>query len=561
MKRYHEYARDVAKGKILACEALKQAVARFERDLAQAKKKGPWAFDEDEADRIIDFMECLEQFEEPFAGQSIKLEPWECFFLGQLYGWRSRETGRRRFKKAMLFMGRKQGKTILASGLTLYEMLTKDGIQAFSLATKQDISSMVLRNLKAFIAHSDELAEDLDVYAFHVYNKSNRSSFKSLSRDAKLDGLNPAYVIVDELASHDNGEAYHALTSGMGTRSEPLVVIITTAGYGQDNPMIEEYEYGRKILDGSLTDDSYLVAVYEFDKGDKWDDLTKLRKSCPNLDVSVPLAHFAKEVIQARAIPSLASEYKTKYCNLWQAASTTWISAPTWNKCASGARKHPVTEDELRASPCVIALDFSTIWDWTAASRYWHIARLGKYVACHRFYIPAAQVDTKAHLENAALRSWIEEGLVVATPGEVVDYAYLYRDLDADLEANDVKAVVFDPARVRDFAAVYGERAPILEFPQKAANMSPAAKAWEEAIVNGTILDPSPVLAWMVSCAINKTYADSGRYQITKQGAGKYSKRIDGVVTSIMGFSTIRTMVLQDSVPKGYVPDLSKINY
>lgn len=561
MKRYHAYARDVAKGKILACEALKKAVARFQADLAAAKAGGPWAFDETEADRIIDFMECLEQFEEPFAGQLIKLESWECFFLGQLYGWRSRETGRRRFKKAMLFMGRKQGKTILASGLTLFEMLTKAGIQAFSLATKQDISSMVLRNLKAFIAHSDELAEDLDVYAFHIYNKGNRSTFKSLSRDAKLDGLNPAYVIVDELAAHDNGEAYHTLTSGMGTRSEPLVVIITTAGYGQDNPMVEEYGYAQRILDGSLEDDSYLVTIYEYDKGDRWDDTSKLLKSCPNLNVSVPLEHFEKELRQAKSIPSLAAEYKVKYCNLWQSSSATWIAAPTWAKCATLARGNPVQERELSASPCVIALDFSSIWDWTAATRYWYLEATGKYLARHRFYIPEEQVDTKQHLENAALRSWIEAGLVVATPGPVVDYAYLYRDLDLDLEANDVQGVVYDPARVRDFEISYGSRCQIVPFPQKIANMSPAAKAWEQAIVNGDILDDSPIMAWMVSCAINKTYADSGRYQITKQGAGKYAKRIDGVITSIMAYATLQHQVLEDSRPRAPRVELSKISY
>lgn len=561
MKLYSAYARDIAKGKILSCANLKKAVSRYERDIALSKKGGPWIFDEAEADRIIEFMECLTQFEEPFTGQLIHLEGWECFFLAQLYGWRSRETGRRRFKKAMLFMGRKQGKTILASGLTLYEILTKDGIEAYSLATKQEIANKTLRNLKAFISQDDELGDLLRVYSYSIVNKENFSVFKPLSRDSQLDGLNPAYAIIDELAAQKDASAYNTLTSGMGTRSEALTVIISTAGYGLSNPMIEEYEYAVKVLDGSISDDSYLVAIYEYDKGDKWDDLKKLMKSCPNLGVTVPLSYFADRLKQAHAIPKDAAEYRVKYCNLWQAALDTWIRPETWNKCAILARKHALETADLTAAPCIIALDFSTIWDWTAATRYYYVGELGKYVARHRFYIPEEQVDTKIHLETPNIREWIDKGLLVATPGECVDYSYLFRDLDADLSRDKVLGVTYDPAKAKDFEIQYSRKTTIIPFIQKNANLSPAAKAWEKAIVDGLIVDDSPILRWMVSNAVNKINQDSGSYFITKSQTAKGRKRIDGVITSLMGFSILQNQILIASQPKPKVLDLSKIRY
>lgn len=557
VKRYHAYAASVRSGRVLACEAIKKAVARFDADLARAESVGPWVFDEDEADRIIDFVEALEHFEEPYTGEPIVLEPWECFFLGQLYGWRNRETGRRRFRKAFLFVARKQGKTILASGPTLYELATKDGIEAYSLATKTEIADKVFRNLKAFIARNDELSELFTVYAHSIINQENMSVFKPLSKDAQLDGLNPAYAIIDELAAQRSGEAYNTLTSGMGTRSEALTIVITTAGYGLTNPGLEEYDYAAKVLAGTIEDDSLLALVYEYDRGDRWDDLEKLEKSCPNLGVSVPRSYFEERIVQAKAVPSLASEYKVKYCNLWQSAQDTWIPDTTWRRCE---KKDPKpTADELAAAPSIIALDFSTIWDWTVATRYTYLERAKRYVAAHRCYIPEAQVETKAHLETPMLRDWIARGLVVATPGECIDYEYLYRDLDADLEAFEVLGVTYDPAKAKDFELRFGSRATIIPFIQRSANISPAAKAWEKAIVDGQVYDPSPVLRWMVSNAINKQNQDSGSYFITKSKTAQGRKRIDGVITSLMAFSVLQAQIAAANAPRPPVFDLSQI--
>jgi len=562
--RWEQYAQDVEAGRILTCEATRKAVARYRSDLVRARKRrARWRFDPASAQRIIDFAEALEQWEEPFAGEYITLQPWECFFLAQLYGWLDRKTGKRRFKKTLLFVTRKQGKTILASVISLYEILTKEGIEAYSLATKQEIADKVLKNLKAFVARSEDLQDLLKVYTYSVVNRTNMSVFKPLSRDSSLDGLNPSVSIVDELAAQKSSSAYHALTSGMGTRSEPLTVIISTAGYGNQNPLIEEYEYGKKILDGSIEDDSYLVIMYELEPEDRWDDLAVMGKCSPNLGVSVPLSYYEKELRQAKAIPRFAAEYKVKYCNLWQSSIETWIPDATWARCRKAAEKHvkKIAPEELEEAPSIIALDFSTIWDWTAMSRYTWIDSVGKYLARHRFYIPKDKLEEKATLENPALRDWVERGLVTATPGEQIDHRALYSDLEAELLEGRVLAIVYDPARAKDFEAEFQARATIVPFSQKTANMSPAAKGWESAIVKSEIMDDSPVLRWMVSCAINKQFADTGRYLITKSGSGKYGKRIDGVYTSMMAHAVLRSHVLELQKPKPKVMDLSQIRY
>lgn len=564
MKRYYQYVNDVNSGLILACDALTKAISRFERDQAAAKKKGSrWTFDEDRPDKVIEFIERLVQFEEPFAGIPIHLEPWECFFIAQLYGWRNRKTGARRFRKALLFMARKQGKTILASAIILYEILSKPGIEAYSLATKQIIANKSFKNLERFISANDEIKSRLKINKSPraIYVERNASTYMPLSSDCERDGLNPAVAHIDELSAQKSGDAYDKLTSGMGTRSEPLTLITSTAAASLENPLIAEYEYAKQILEGNVEDDAFLVCIYELDKADKWDDLSMMQKSCPNLGVTVFLDYFADELKRARMIPRRAVEYKTKYCNIWQSESATWIPDHTWTRCRKNARTFAGAFSDLSRLPCFLALDFSTIWDYTALTRYFYSSEADRYLAMHRFYIPAGKAEEKAATETPDIRQWITEGLIVATPGECIDYAYVYRDVDAALKAHKVLGIVYDPAKAKEFEALYESRAPLSPFRQNAAYMSPAAKTWEKAIVDGKICDDNPVLRWMLSNAINKANPDSGSFYITKNPVGRDRRRIDGVVTSLMAFSVLEAWVAEDSRPKPAMLDLSKIKY
>ncbi len=564
IKRYYQYVLDVECGAVLVCDAMRKAVLRFKEDLEKSTmKKNKYRFDEEEADRIINFIEYLHHFEDPFAGQKIHLEPWECFFVGQLYGWRDKKTGYRRFKKAILFMGRKQGKTILASSLALFEILTKPGVEAYALATKQLISNKSFKNLQQFIAHNELLSKTLNVYKTprSVEAIKTASIFMPLSSDSSLDGLNPSYAIIDELAAQDNGEAYSILTSGMGSRPERLTLIISTAAPSLDNPMIEEYNYAKRILKKELEDEEYMISIYEFDEGDRWDDLSCMQKSCPNLGVTVPLEYYAGELKKAKVLPLAALEYKTKYCNLWMVSNDTWIPDRLWGKAIRNWKKHGPTEESFESASAVLAVDFSTIWDYTALTKYIYMDDIGKYAALHKFYIPGDQVETKAHMENPTIRTWIEKGLIVATPGEAIDYSYLYRDIDAWIENGNVLAITYDPAKSKEFEYNYANRITIVPFPQKNQYMSPAAKAWEKAIVDDQICDANPVLRWMLSNTINKINLDSGSYYITKSDAAKSRKRIDGVITSIMAFSVLQAQRVELSKPKPKIFDLSKIEY
>ena len=564
MKRYYQYLDDVEDGRVLACDALIKSVSRFRKDIAASKKRGArYSFDEGAADKAIGFIEQMVQFEEPFAGIPIHLEPWECFFIAQLFGWKIKSTGKRRFRKAILFMARKQGKTILASAIILYLILFTDGIEGYSLATRQIVANKSFKNLERFIVANKLISPRLKIHKSprSVYVNANASTYMPLSRDSDLDGLNPAVAHIDELAAQRDGSAYDTLVSGMGTRSEPLTIITSTAAAGLENPLIAEYEYAKQLLDGIIEDDALLVAIYELDKDDHWDDLGVMQKSCPNLGVSVKLDYLAGELRSAKMIPRKATEYKVKYCNLWQASDQTWIPDATWNRTRANVKKHADLFADLGKMPCYLSLDLSTIWDYTALTSYFFSKEADRFWVRHKFYIPEAQIDRKAHEENPSIRKWIEDGLIIATPGECIDYSYLYADIDAAMKAHRVLGIVYDPAKAKEFETTYATRAELVTFRQVALNMSPAAKAWEKAIVDGKICDSNPVMRWMLSNAINKSNPNSGSYFITKNPTATARRRIDGVITSIMAHWSLSNWVLEDSKPKPKLFDLSKITY
>jgi phage terminase large subunit-like protein len=566
-ERMLAYADAVEDGGVLACDALKKAVARFRRDWKAAKRKGSrWVFDTDAADKIVRNIERLVHFEDPFTGLPIVLELWQCFLVCQLYGWKSRVTGLRRFKKVLWFFARKQGKTILASALALNETTTRAGIEAYALATKQLVSNKSFKNIERFIAHNPALKRRFRIHKSPkaVECPETASVFLPLSSDSDLDGLNPSVAIIDELAAQRNGDAYAMLTSGMGTRPERLTIIISTAAASLDNPLIPEYEYAKKVLDQILEDDELLVAIYEYDKGDRWDDTSKLLKSCPNLGVTTTLEFYEGELKKARSIPRAALEYKTKYCNLWQSSDKTWIPDRTWIRCGKLAAKHErdISPQEIAEAPCTIGLDFAKIHDWTAMSAYFFIKRLDKILARHWFFIPEATVETKVALENSALRDWIERGFVTATPGEIIDYEYIYREIEAFAPEHNLKSILYDPAMASDFRMRYEDhpKITIVPFRQAPMTMGPAAKAWEKAVIEDQILDDSPIMRWMVSCTINAAKNDAWVIP-SKVGAGKYAKRIDGVISSIMAHAGIVPVIHDAKKPKPRLLDLSKISY
>ena len=544
---YLKYIDDVSEGRIPVCAKARQAVARHVRDLKKSEKKTfPYVFDHKKARNAIQFFGQLVHTKGRLAGQRLKPEPWQQFIIASIYGWRRRDDGKRRFRKAYVQVARKNGKSFLASGVALYDLLTEPGAEVVSAATKKDQARIVFEDAKKTVQYSPALRRYIKPLAHSLTCADG--SMKPLASDSNtLDGLNPSCAIIDEYHAHKTDELLAVIETGMRARSQPLMFIITTAGNDKNVPCYEEYEKVGKLLSGAsgYENDEYFCIVYEIEKGDDWKSERNWIKANPNLGVSVEIDSMRFAFKNALQKSSDEDAFRTKNLNEWLNVSEVWINDRQWAKC----RKR-FSEKSLGGLRCWGGIDLSKRIDFTAFTWYFDIGG-GKRYAKHYFFIPEGQIDAKMRQDSYLIRQWIRQGYIFATPGETVDYSFMQRAIMDDAKKYDVQEIAYDRNLsewlIQDLSGSFT----CVEFSQSMAGMSEPSKAWESAIVAGKIIDNNPVMAWMASCATVKPDAN-GNIKPLKPDANKTSKRIDGVITSIMANNRLEAALAEEAAQRNF---------
>jgi len=561
-KRYYQYVSDVADKKILTCKKIQQAIKRFKNDLKASKKADfPYTFNEKKADRVISFIEALKHFEGQYAGKPIVLENWQTFIIANLYGWVKKTDGTRRFKKAYIQVARKNGKTILMSALALYDVLTEPGGQAVSGATRRDQAAISFNNVVNFIKQNSSLRELVSLYRTAVVNPKLSSKFEALSSEAdKFDGLNPSLAIIDECAAQTSSTLVDVIQSGMYSRKEALLLEITTASSNLQSLGKMEYDAASKLLADITKDETYFTIIYELDDKDDWKNDKIYLKANPNLDVSVSLENLTNARDEAMRAPYKETEFRTKNLNQWMSTSSSWIQDKYWQRCIKSKK-----DIDLSNLLCVGAIDLSKRVDFTAYTKYFYEPKKKKFIAKHQFYIPEGQIEEKMKSDTLQIKTWINLGLIKATPGETVDYNYLYKDVADDLKNYKLTELAYDSYMSGGLEDKFSELITMVPVPQ-GTKLSVPAKDWEAAILSGELIDDNPVMRWMVSNA-EVRYGATGLMQIVKPETNKNSKRIDGVITSIMAHTRLLANVMSydprsaEDIEKELEKSISTIDY
>jgi phage terminase large subunit-like protein len=558
-KGYYRYVNDIQKGNIVSCKSVRLAIDRFERDIkASQQEEFPYYFDEKQADKVIRFVETMKQYEGDFAGLPLKLEPWQQFIVANIHGWRRKADKVRRFTKAFIFVARKNGKTILASTLALYDLLTEPGAQVYSAATRRDQAAIAFKNVVQFIKYNPTLQQLLKLYRNSIVYEKTASKFEALSKEFKgFDGLNPSLILLDEVAAQTDADLLNVLTSGQYSRVAPLSLLITTGHHSLQTVGRLEYEGAQRLLDKSIgvKDERTFAILYELDEGDDWRDESVWIKANPNLGVSVKLEHLLSARDNAITMPHTATEFKVKNCNLWLSGNSSWITDQDWLPAIENIRENEITPELLADAPCCAAVDLSKRNDITAYTKYFWIEAYSKYYAEHRFYIPKEQIVEKMKTDSLLIQQWVDEGIITAIPGRVIDYNVLYDDIKADLEQYRIHEIAFDNWNSLDLQRQIGPLTTLYEFPQNYKNMSSPSKDWEASILRKEIIDANPVMRWMVGCA--GIYIDpNGNIKPVKSSHDpSSSQRIDGVVTSIMAMARLKALMQGGEVETEYSVD------
>lgn len=545
MKRFYQYINDVNSKKILTNQYVKLAVKRFEKDFKASKDPNyPYYFDEKAAQRFIDFTEILKLYKDKWAGQPLHLEPWQVFILGNIYGWKKKADNLRRFRKAFIFVGRKNGKTVLVSSSLLYDVLTTPGGEAYCAATRREQSKICFDNVKEMVKQNPGLSERLQLYASttRIVNHHNSSFISALSSQySTFDGLNPSCVVIDEVSAMKDYNIIKVLQSGQYSRPEPLMLEITSGSDDIYSAGAQEFDRSIKILEGSYEDDTYFCILYCLDKGDDWKDPKKYIKANPNLEVSITLDALIKARDEAIQQPSMEGEFRTKNLGMFVSPINTWIPHNTWLNNISNAKTYKLPED---TTSCAIigAVDLSQRNDFSTYTLYFYDLNQKKYFARHHFYFPEEMIDTKMKHDSPMIRKWIELGYITPTKGPIIDYTAIFNDIKKDLEKYSVREILFDPWNAATLVSEIGPLVDLVEVAQSMKAISPMAKDFEAAIIDHQIVDDNPVTAWMNSnCEV---YRDAnGNIKPVKQGGPSSTKRIDGIVTSVMCLGRIKQLL------------------
>ena len=520
-----QYAQQVFNGEVLVCEYVTLAIKRYYNDLENALDKG-WYFDRKAAQRAISFIEKLKHTKGKWAGQRFKLEPWQQFILWNIFGWMKTD-GTRRFRYVYVEIARKNGKTALSAGIGLY-MLFADGEarpEVYSAATVKDQARICFSDAVEIVKKTD-LKNYLSPYRNSIVYELKGGTMKPLSSDyGTHDGLNPSCGIIDEFHAHKDSGMFDVIKSAFGARRQPLMFIITTAGFNKNGACYAYRSNVIKVLQGINEDDSLFGIIYTLDSNEEWDNPKMWIKSNPNLGVSVFPEYLSDQVNDAKNRPEAVRNVMTKNVNLWVDAEKTWILDDMWQKCIGTTDR-----ESLRGCQCWGGLDLSNVSDITAYVLLFH--ENAHFQLLPFFWIPEEKMLEKIRKENINYDKWVQQGYVKVTAGNILDYDFVKADILQIVEEFDLQSTAYDRWNAsQTIIDLQNEGMECSPFGQGYGSMGAPTKEFEKIVLTQKLEHfGNPVLRWMIASTVVKT-DPAGNIKPDKE---KSVQKIDGIVASIM---------------------------
>ncbi len=520
---------------------LRLARQRHYDDLLTGHERGLW-YDEVSANKTVNFIENLKHTKGIWAGTNITLEEWQKEdIIKPIFGWKKKNDDPlsmerypyvRRFNVAYNEVARKNGKSTLASGVGLYLAFgdREQGAEVYAVATKKDQAKIVWNDAERMKNKCGLKGLVKTAYSTMTMDKLN-SVFKPLGRDSDTeDGLNVHGGIVDEYHGHPDSGMFDVLRSGMGSRIQPLIMIITTAGFSRVSPCYDEREYAIKILTGVLQNDNYFVFIAALDEKDDPFDPKNWKKANPNLGVSLNYKDFEAMSQEARGKTTAYNNFLVKRLNVWTTAKEQWISYEKWDASATAPQ---ITLEDMKGRSCYAGLDLSSTTDLSALV-FIFPKEGGAFDVYCKFFMPEDTLADRKNQDKVPYPEWVRDSLIIATPGNVIDYDYIESEIIKISEIADIKELAFDrynATQTTNNLAKHGINA--LPFGQGTAQMNAPTKLIETLILGKKLHHgANKVLNWM--CSNVEIKSDSGgQIKISKNDA-RSIYRVDGMVSLAM---------------------------
>lgn len=513
----------------------------FFNEITEEMETHIYIFNEKRANRPIQFIEKFcKNSKGKWAGKAIELELFQKAFIQALFGFVDKETGIRKYKKGALFIGRKNGKSTMDSGLANY-MLTKDGeggAEIYSVATKKDQSKIVWEESKRMIKKSPELNKRIRCLVGGIFYDKTDSFMKALASDSNsLDGLNSHFVICDEVHAWKDKNLLDVMYDSMSAREQPMLLETSTMGTIRESVFDNEYNYFSEIIAGyegksEVIDETVLPVIYELDRPEEWEDEKKWYKANPGLGTIKNIKDLRDKVNRAKNNPSELTNLLCKDFNIRQNDQDKWITFDIANN------EETYNLEDLFDTYAIGGVDLSSTTDLTCATLL--IIKYGKKYVLQQYFIPAERLEFKIKDDKIPYDKWEKRGLVTICEGAKVNYSDVTQWFLRMNEEYEISAlwIGYDPWNTQYWVEEmkdYGFQ--MFEVRQGAKTMSNPMKQLEADLIEKRVnYNNNPILKW---CLCNTAVKRDENDNIRPIKGQKQRQRIDGTVSLIIAYCVL----------------------
>ncbi len=531
-----KYLDEIQKGNIVAGKRIIQQYQKLVNEINNPS--GRWIFDEQRATRPIEFIESFcKQSKGEWLGKEIELQLFQKAKFQAIFGFVDKDTGFRRCRESLTIEGRKNGKSTEISGIGNY-MLVGDmegGPQVCCVATKKDQAKIVFNEAKNMIVQSPILSKYVKKRKSDLYCPINFGTFEPLSSDSNtLDGLNMHCGIIDELHAIKDRNIYDVTKQSMSARRQPLIFMMTTAGFVRESIYDSLYEYACNVLDGKIEDEGFLSFIYEMDDKSEWTNYRCWEKANPGLGTIKSFDELAKNVERAKNDPDFLPTVLTKDFNIRETVAGTWLTFDHINNTET------FDLEDFRGSYAVGGADLSSTTDLSCATIVMMKPGSDKKYVAQQYFLPEELIDFKIKDDRIPYDKWAERGLLTLCKGNKVNYSDVTAWFGKMFKQYDIRPlwIGYDPwnadywiREMQDYGFTMEkvrQGAQTLSQPMKELGADLAAKQ-----VN---YNNNPILKW---CLTNTSVKRDENDNIRPVKGANQRQRIDGTVSLLIAYTIL----------------------
>lgn len=413
-----EYWQEMKEGHVTVSKRIYKQYEKLIEDMNYHPK---YVYDEAKAQRPIQFIESFCRHSKgELAGKPLKLALFQKAYISALFGFVDKETGHRRYTESFFFVGRKNGKTTMLSAIALYMMIAdgESGAEIYSVASKKDQANILFDQSHEMIMQSPDLNRNIRKRKADLYFPHNFSKMQSLGKNSNsLDGLNAHLVVIDELHSIQDRNLYEVMKQSQSARTQPLLIMITTAGTNRGTIFDDLYEYACNVVDGQFKDDNFLPIMYELDAKEEYKNPKCWQKANPSLHISKKVEDLERKVSRAKNNPNDLTGILTKDFNIRETTNKAWLTFDDINN------EDTFDLSQFKGTYAIGGADLSITTDLSCATLLFLDPQTEQRYIHQMYWLPEDNLRKRVEEDKIPYDKWHEQGLLRLCSGNTIDYS------------------------------------------------------------------------------------------------------------------------------------------